>query len=246
MSFKRWIYLLVFVVFLFMFPIYKIWNFGEKAHLKVVCTNDIIADVVAKIAGDSMAIKVSTDLSVLDAADIIFYNGLGFESKMDQVLSGYEAKGKTVVVVTSAIPRDKLMPSRAFASGYDPRVWLDVTLWMYAVESIRDTLISYSPSHRELYMERAEQFLNKMGLLHTYIREESAKLSSKARVIYVSQPEDFGYFENAYGLTFGFGTMPVGTVLYVDSLGPEHTFEGSYLGMMKHNIDVFSQQVSSK
>ena len=89
-----------------------------NGKIKIVTTTQMIADVARNIAGDNAEVisvmgpgvdphlykATQGDLQKLNNADIIFYNGLHLEGKMQDVFERY-AKQKMVVAVTKDIPK---------------------------------------------------------------------------------------------------------------------------------------------
>ncbi|MBD0291517.1 MAG: zinc ABC transporter substrate-binding protein, partial [Thermoleophilia bacterium] len=122
----------------------------------------MIADLVREVGGTRVSVtglmgpgvdphlyKASEgDVTTLADADVVFYNGLHLEAKMADVLERIEG-GIATSAVADGIPRTKLLAPPQFAGQYDPHVWFDVTLWMRAAETVRDTLVRLDPRHAE-------------------------------------------------------------------------------------------------
>ncbi|WP_270165079.1 metal ABC transporter solute-binding protein, Zn/Mn family [Paenibacillus sp. SYP-B4298] len=192
---------------------------GEKkevatdGRLKVTSTIGMIHDVVANIGGerieaqglmgpgtDPHLYKASQgDIRKLDEADIIFYNGLHLEGKMGEVLEKLE-KQKTVVAVTSTIPKERLMLVDDAGEGtYDPHVWFDVRHWISAAEVIAATLAEQDFAHAEEYKQRAADYIAQLEELDRYAREQIAFIPAERRIL-VTAHDAFGYFGLAYGI----------------------------------------------
>lgn len=183
-----------------------------KAPRNVVCTIGMIADVATIIGGDRVKVtgimgegvdphlyKASTgDVRRLSDADLILYNGLNLEGKMGDLFVKMAAK-KPTVAVTERIDERLLREPPEFAGHYDPHVWFDVSLWMSAVERIRDALIALAPGGAGAFNERASNYLNELAELHQECREKIATIPRESRVL-ITAHDAFGYFGRAYDI----------------------------------------------
>jgi manganese/zinc/iron transport system substrate-binding protein len=269
--------------------------------IRVVTTIGMITDAVERVGGarveveglmgpgiDPHLYKASEgDLRRLERADVIFYGGLHLEAKMADVLERIESERATRAV-TAAIPRDRLLRPAAFAGSYDPHVWFDVELWMFAVEEVRDTLMELDPGSAALYRRNAASYLRELEVLDEYVREQARRVPAESRVI-ITAHDAFSYFGRAYGFDVrglqGISTaaeagagdvqalaefiarrripaifvessvsprtieavresvrsrgfdVEIGGSLYSDAMGDEGTPEGTYVGMVRHNVD---------
>ncbi len=303
--------LLAFVVILFVACDRQSDEANEKASsstgvsnqkpIRVVTTIGMISDIVQNVGGarvnatglmgpgiDPHLYKASEgDVARLAGADLIFYNGLHLEGRMSGVLERMQDRIKTVAV-THDIDRGLLMAPPEFEGAYDPHVWFDVTLWMKAVERVRDTLIEVDNDRAELYRVNTEDYLAKLEELHDYVMQQADRVSPDQRVL-VTAHDAFNYFGRAYGFeVYGLqgistaaeaGTadvqalvqfiverrvpamfvetsvprrsieavqaavkskgfsVEIGGQLFSDAMGALGTPEGTYIGMVRHNID---------
>ena len=267
----------------------------------VVTTIGMITDIVQNVGGDRVEViglmgpgvdphlyKASAgDVQKLNSANLIFYNGLHLESKMADILAKMSGNTKTVAV-TEAVDRILLLTPPEFDGQYDPHLWFDVTLWMKAVGTVRDTLSEFDPDNALQYWSNAERYFAKLTELHTYVKTQAERVPSEQRVL-VTAHDAFNYFGKAYGFevrglqgistateagiadvqelaTFiasrripaifvessvsprsleavkaavkskGFN-VEIGGELFSDAMGNEGTPEGTYIGMVRHNID---------
>ena len=269
--------------------------------LSVVTTIGMITDIVRNVGGDRVNVvgmmgpgvdphlykPTAKDVQRLSSAHIIFYNGLHLESKMGDILAKMSGDTKTVAV-SESVNQDQLLKPPEFEGQYDPHLWFDVTLWMKAVGTVRNTLSEFDPDNTVMYWSNAERYLAKLGELHQYVKTQAARVPSAQRVL-VTAHDAFNYFGKAYGFevrglqgisttaeagiadvqelaTFiatrripaifvessvssrsleavkaavkskGF-SVEIGGELFSDAMGSEDTPEGTYIGMVRHNID---------
>ncbi|MBD0291698.1 MAG: zinc ABC transporter substrate-binding protein [Thermoleophilia bacterium] len=171
----------------------------------------MIADLVREVGGTRVSVtglmgpgvdphlyKASEgDVTTLASADVVFYNGLHLEAKMADVLERIQGRISTSAV-TDGIPRAGLLAPPQFAGQYDPHVWFDVTFWMRAAETVRDTLVRLDPTHAETYRRNAARYLRRLRALDAEIRRLVARIPPDRRVL-VTAHDAFGYFGRAYG-----------------------------------------------
>ncbi|MDO5747954.1 MAG: anchored repeat ABC transporter, substrate-binding protein [Actinomycetaceae bacterium] len=88
----------------------------------------------------------------------------------------------------------------------DPHVWQDVGNVIAFTQVIRDTLISYDPSHRDEYTRRAKKYVNTLTDLNKYVQTTLSSIPESHRNI-VTTHDAYGYLGAAYGMTIaGFVT----------------------------------------
>src|SRR5688572_2644216 len=270
--------------------------------LNVVTTTGMIADIVKNVGGDRVQAialmgpgvdphlyKASEgDVIRLQEADVIFYNGLHLEAQMGDVLERMNDFGIKTVAVTDKIDRTLLGSPPEFQGNYDPHVWFDVTLWMKAVEQVRDTLMEMDSTSSAMYEANADSYLAALEELHQYVLQQASTLPTEQRIL-ITAHDAFNYFGRAYGFEVrglqGISTeaqagtgdvqalaafivekqipaifvessvpqrnveavqaavraqgfeVKIGGSLFSDAMGSEGTPEGTYVGMVRHNID---------
>ncbi|TYS69179.1 manganese transporter [Sutcliffiella horikoshii] len=184
----------------------------ENETIKVTTTIAQIADIVENVGGDKVEVeslmgpgidphlyKASQgDLKKLNEADIIFYNGLKLEGRMGEILSKMKDK-KATVPVAESVPTDKLLIAEGETDKKDPHVWFDISLWVYAVEEVKETLIKEDKANADLYEKNAEAYIKKLEELDTYAKEQLATIPEESRVL-VTAHDAFQYFGKAYGM----------------------------------------------
>ena len=273
----------------------------NEGKIKATSTIGMIGDVVSNIGGDhieSISLMkpgidphvykaTQGDISKLDEADIIFYNGLHLEGQMIEIFEQME-KNKPTVAVTKNVSTDALLAGDGEATEYDPHLWFNVQYWIKTAEVIRDELIKLDEENKEDYEKNAEEYIAKMEELDRYVKDQIATIPQQNRVL-VTAHDAFGYFGDAYGIevmglqgistqsevgskdvselrdflvenkikaVFVESSVPKNTIeaviegakqmghevtiggeLFSDAMGDAGTEEGTYLGMVRHNVD---------
>ncbi len=172
----------------------------------------MITDIAQVVGGERVIVKglmgpgvdphlykaSAGDVSVLSQADLIFYNGLHLEGKMSEVFEQMKKRGIETVAVTDGIDRGVLLAPPEFEGNYDPHVWFDVTMWMSAVETVRDSLSVIDPSNADYYSANTEAYLKELSELNEYVKARAGELPGDRRVL-ITAHDAFNYFGRAYG-----------------------------------------------
>jgi manganese/zinc/iron transport system substrate-binding protein len=273
----------------------------EGGKLRVVATTGQIADIATHVGGEHVAVTAlmgpgvdphlfvasEGDVDRLQKADVIFYNGLFLEAQMADVLRQIGQR-KPSIAVANAIDPELLLPWAQYAGEYDPHIWFDVSLWMKAVEAVRDGLVDADAANASTYEANADAYIAELKALDAYIKAQIERVPPAQRVL-VTAHDAFHYFGRAYGFDVrglqGISTaseastadvrnladfiaeneiraifietsvpvrniealqaavadrgfaVEIGGQLYSDALGNPDSDAGTYVGMVRHNID---------
>lgn len=277
-----------------------IWQSSAVAKpLNVVVTTGMIGDLVLNIGQKNvemtalMGVGVDPhlykathgDLRRLQKADVIFYNGLHLEGKMQDVFEKL-AHRKPVYAVTQNIEEHRL---HRYGKAHDPHVWFDVALWHAAGQLVLEKLIEHDPQNEKRYRENAAQYFKQLAELDAWVKQQINQIPKQQRVL-ITAHDAFGYFGTAYDMEVrglqGISTatefglhdikalkelilarkikavfvessvpkrfleslvagvnevgqpLKIGGELYSDAMGLSGTPEGTYIGMVKHNVNV--------
>lgn len=182
----------------------------QTKKIQVTATTGLIADLVRQVGGEYVEVtelmgpgvdphlyKASTrDVTKLDQADLIFYNGLHLEGKMTHILSKI-GRHKPVVAIAEHIDPKKLIPIGHHQ--YDPHIWFDISLWMEATEVVKQTLIKRDPQHTKQYQLQADQYRAQLQKLHLSTKKRIASIPKEQRIL-ITAHDAFGYLDRTYGI----------------------------------------------
>ena len=184
-----------------------------EATINTLTTVGMIANVAEIIGGSCVQVTAmmgpgvdphlytatQSDVERLFDADIIFYGGLNLEARMSDVfVQVREGLNKPTIPVAENIPQGLIQTTVQYNSP-DPHVWMDVRLWMYAAEAIRDGLAAYLPEQAEYFAQNADLYLQQMRDLDDYVREQIARIPEQRRVL-VTAHDAFQYYSRAYDI----------------------------------------------
>ncbi len=277
---------------------------------RIVATTTMLADMARRIAGDKAEVIAlmapgvdphtyelpARAIGQLNTADLVIYNGMLLEGKMEELIKGLESRKIPTFAVASVVPHEKLFTAESLGSGHgDPHIWGDAELWAGIVEPCAQQILSILPNPKEnaaeIHLAR-DAYANELKELHEWIKTRISEVPVEQRLI-VTSHDAFNYLGKAYGIEVvgvqGISTATdagiadivsavdlvkergvkaifvessvskatieriskdsgakIGGELFSDSCGPEgevktvngETYDvGSYVGMMKHNIN---------
>ncbi|MFW6195044.1 MAG: metal ABC transporter solute-binding protein, Zn/Mn family, partial [Chloroflexota bacterium] len=162
-----------------------------------------------------------SDLRSIAEADVLIYNGLGFESWVEGML---DSVGDDVEMVLAAAPEslgEEFEDSHEEGEEHDeegahtedhegpeveenhdhgpldPHVWLDPVRARVQVERIRDALTELDPDGESAFRENADQLLGDLQELH---EDYASALASCRLDVFITSHDAFNYLADRYGL----------------------------------------------
>ena len=176
--------------------------------MKIVASFSILGDMVEQVVGDHADITtiVGPDAdahvyqpSVADAravaeADVIFVNGLGFETWSDTLIAESGTEG-TVYVATEGV-------TPVLVDGeIDPHAWNALTNGVVYVQNIADAMSDAMPDHATEFQANAAAYISTLYALHADTLQRLAALPEERRTV-VTAHDAFGYLADAYSMNF--------------------------------------------
>lgn len=184
---------------------------GGSNKVTVLATTGMIADAARIVGGEHVEVSAlmgpgvdphtyqpkARDLSRLQSAQIVFYNGLHLEGKMVEQFEALSQK-KKVVAISRDIPPEKLLGWATSSGLHDPHIWFDVLLWQTAVKTIAATYTEIDPAHAADYAANSKKYLTELDQLAEYCQKRASELEPSQRLLITSH-DAFHYFGRAYG-----------------------------------------------
>jgi manganese/zinc/iron transport system substrate-binding protein len=182
-------------------------EFKKNGKLQVVTTTTMITDLVKNIGGDKIDLqglmgagvdphlyKASEgDVSKLFNADVIVYNGLHLEGKLEDVFEKMRHQNKKTIAASDAIDTATLIGSEYFASNYDPHIWFDITNWEIITQYITDKFCELDAENAATYKENGANYLKTLASLKIAITDQVNSLPIEKRIL-VTAHDAFNYF----------------------------------------------------
>jgi len=180
-------------------------------RIKVATTTTMVTDLVKQVGGERVEVEglmgpgvdphlykaSAADGPKLQNAEVIFYNGLLLEGKMQDMFAKLARTKKHVYPLSEAIPVEQLLEPPEFAGHYDPHIWFGVPLWSQCVETVVKGLSEFDPASRESFEKRGKEVQAKMAELHQWALKKAAELPKEKRIL-VTSHDAYNYFGRAY------------------------------------------------
>lgn len=186
-------------------------NKNPKSDTKktVTVTTSFIKDMVKNLANDKVNLNLiipegddphlyvakPEDLEKIKSADLVLYQGIHFEGKMQKFL---EDKG--VALSEDFNEEDIIKIEENGISVEDPHFWFDINLYKKAFLKCKDELLKIIPNEKESLEKNYDSYLKELGNLDSYIKDKISEIPEDQR--YLITPHDaFNYFSRAYKMT---------------------------------------------
>ncbi|WP_375777111.1 metal ABC transporter substrate-binding protein [Bradyrhizobium sp. ma5] len=187
-----------------------------EERINVVASFSILADMVRNVGGNSVDVAAlvgpdgdahvyaptPADAKKVAGAKLLVINGLGFEGWLPRLLQASGSKAPVAMATKGIMPRK-------MGGHDDPHAWQSVANAKIYVVNIRDGLIAAAPDHAGVFKANADAYLARLEALDREVHEAVAKIPDARRKV-ISTHDAFGYFADAYGITF-FSPLSVST-----------------------------------
>ena len=211
---------------------------GDNAEgdLAVVATTTQVADLTRNVVGDTDGVSVAqliqpnqsahsydpsvADLTALGEADVLVINGVGLEEWLDDAVSASGFDGMTIdsdkgIEIQDIAAGDEDHADDAGATddaehsheGGNPHIWTDVSNAETMVGTIAAGLADARPDLAADFEVNATAYTGQLADLDAWIRANIDTVPPGRRLL-VSNHDAFGYFTDAYGLTYVGSIIP--------------------------------------
>jgi zinc/manganese transport system substrate-binding protein len=201
-------------------------GWAQSGPLKVVATFSILADLVANVGGDKVALTTlvgpdadthtyqptPADARAVGEARVLVTNGLALEGWLDRLKGAARSRAALVVASTGIKPLTMEEESEAAAAGGsrksgkprqidDPHAWQSLTNGRIYVANIVAGLAEADPTNAELYTRNGAAYAARLTALDGKVKDALAAVpKAKRRVI--TTHDAFQYYGREYGVVF--------------------------------------------
>jgi manganese/iron transport system substrate-binding protein len=192
---------------------------------QVVATSSVLCDLTKMIAGSSIDLKclIPTDkepqtyeanITDLNNADVLLYNGYGLEAGMEKSIKSSTTE-KKVAVAELAVPNPEKKDGKP-----NPYLWHNAFRALEMAKTIKRTLSDVSPKNTALYEKNYDLFDKQMTVMQEWLKRQIASIEPKDRQL-VSSRNSLVYYSNSYniaveGSAYGNSTADKPTAAQVD------------------------------
>lgn len=181
-----------------------------KRELNIVCSTSIIRDCVQEIVGDSIRVQSlmgpgidphsykprPSDISLLNNATVVIYNGLHLEGKMAQLFEEL-GKRKTVLAVSSGISKNDLIVTDPRTGITDPHIWFDTRIWLDGMTRIVEDLSVAYPKYRKQFEANFQRYRLRVETEQQQLKRALTIIPEERRVLITSH-DAFHYFSRCF------------------------------------------------
>ncbi len=182
-------------------------------NLVVVTTTTMITDLLKQVGGPDIQIlslmgvgtdphlykPTARDVQKMRLADLIFYNGLHLEGRMEDVLHNMQKRNPGAIkALGMTIAPSSILYVDAAHKHPDPHIWFDVPLWSSCIDVVANTLAENDPIHAAAFLERGAKLKERYAALHQWAMDRIGQLAPEKRIL-VTSHDAYGYFGRAYG-----------------------------------------------
>ncbi|EJO31070.1 metal ABC transporter substrate-binding protein [Achromobacter marplatensis] len=210
--------------------------------VKAVASFSILGDIVREVGGNDVSLTTLVgpdgdaheyeptpgDAKKLSAAQVLFVNGLNFETWLPKLTKASGFAGKTVVASQGVTPRkfaghgdadkhDDHGHDDDHGHGHehghdredghhhhgdaDPHAWQNLANGVIYARNVAEGLAAADPAHADDYRQRANAYIAKLQALDANVKKTFAAIPAERRKV-VTSHDAFGYFGDAYGVAF--------------------------------------------
>ncbi len=200
--------------------------------LNVVASFTVLADMAKQVGGDH--VKVTSlvgpdgdphsfepspkDSVALRNADVVIVSGLGMEGWMDRLVTASGYKGKVIVASQGINTRSMEEDGKSIT---DPHAWNSAANGAIYAENISAALVAADPQDAATIRKSGDSYAARLKQLDSWAKKRFADVPQAKRKVLTSH-DAFGYFGEAYGVTFlapvGFSTEAQASASDVASL----------------------------
>jgi ABC-type Zn uptake system ZnuABC Zn-binding protein ZnuA len=191
--------------------------------LNVVATTTQVQDFARNVGADRVNVlrilpgdadpheyqPTAEDARRFAQADVVFYNGAGLETWLDE-LAHNTRPGVPVVNLAEAANLTLRAGEESEdepQGGDDPHIWFDPTNVQKMVNVIRDTLSAADPAGASTYATNTQVYSRLLDQLDTHIQAQIETIPAGQRKM-VTNHDAFGYYIGRYGLEFVGSIIP--------------------------------------
>lgn len=181
--------------------------------LNIVSTTTMLHDLVSIVGGDNITstclvgvgvdphlYKASAgDISKMENADIIVYNGFHLEGEMGEIFESLESQNKNIICLEDGLDESKLLiDEESIGDAFDPHIWFNISLWIDSAIYITENLAKIDAENADSYLSNLDAYIQELNDLETYVKNRVSEVSQNQRVL-ITAHDAFNYFGDAYG-----------------------------------------------
>lgn len=183
----------------------------QSGKLRILCSTTMLRDLAETIGGEAVEVQglmgagidphlykaSESDMRKISESDLLLYNGLHLEGKLEDVFQKIQKRGKPVLAIGELLDKSKLIRSENFASNYDPHIWFDLELWREAATILTEELKTLRPKEAKIFSQNLEKYLSEIAATEENLQAQIQKIPLPKRIL-ITAHDAFSYFGRAY------------------------------------------------
>lgn len=183
----------------------------QKPGFQVVATTGMLGDAAQVLLEgvDSVSVKVlmgpgvdphlyratQGDIEALARADVILYNGLHLEGKMQDIFD--RLRHRSVIVAAHALPEEAFLNATEYQNAHDPHIWFDPVLWEKVIGHLGRHLAALRPTQAQRIKANTRRYRAQIREAHAWAQEQMEAIPPKRRVM-ITAHDAFKYLGQRY------------------------------------------------
>lgn len=185
--------------------------------VQTVASFSVLADIAKQVGGEHINVQTlvgpdgdphtfepaAKDSVTIKQADLVLISGLGLEGWMDRLVSASGYNGD-VVTASNGVTTRKMEEDGETIT--DPHAWNSAKNAQIYAKNIMQALIKADPQDADYFRANGEAYIAQLNALDSWAKAQFSDIEQAKRKVLTSH-DAFGYFGEAYGVTF---LSPVG------------------------------------
>ena len=193
---------------------------ANDSSIRVVTCFSILEDLVKELGGQYVSVvnlvgrnsdahmyqPKPSDAVAIAKADLVVFNGLGFEGWIPRLIKNSGYKNQQIIASrgVDAIKNGKEIDPHAWQSFHNIRLY---------IQNISQMLIQLRPQHVEALTKRQQKYLDSVSNLEQRLKKQFASIPPNKRIV-VTSHDAFGYLGREFKIQF---LAPLGLSLEVEA-----------------------------
>ena len=193
---------------------------ANDSSIRVVTSFSILEDLVKELGGQYVSVvnlvgrnsdahmyqPKPSDAVAIAKADLVVFNGLGFEGWIPRLIKNSGYKNQQIIASrgVDAIKNGKEIDPHAWQSFHNIRLY---------IQNISQMLIQLRPQHVKALTKRQQKYLDSVSNLEQRLNKQFASIPPNKRIV-VTSHDAFGYLGREFKIQF---LAPLGLSLEVEA-----------------------------
>lgn len=182
--------------------------FASDAKIRVVTSFSILEDLTSQLGGQHVSIvnlvdrnadahtyqPKPSDSVAIAQAELIIFNGLGFEGWIARLLENGDKKNSHVIASEG-------VDAIRYEDEIDPHAWQSFSNARRYINNITRALIALRPQHSGTFVDNQRRYLSELDTLEEYLIKQLDNIPKGKRIV-VTSHDAFAYLGREFDIQF--------------------------------------------